>query len=208
MGNIEEDRVVPILKGLQAWQAMDADRTLTTFGICCTEFNEGNPLLLAKLYTSGLLAEASPAEIVGVLGSFLWDREAESKTVHPRTLGPFVTDLVKQVLMTIDEWGQNGVRIDRECGITSPDAFWSLTTLWVEIGTKWYIGESAAALRNQYDIFEGNLMRGILKLAALVHEWTAVATYRADVAMLDKCKSISEGLLRDVAVPESLYLRM
>ena len=71
-----------------------------------------------------------------------------------------------------------------------------------------YDGESAAALRKDYDIFEGNLMRGILKLAALVNEWTAVATYRADVAMLDKCRSISEGLLRDVAIPESLYLRM
>ena len=208
MGNIEEDRVQPILRGLLAWLAIEPDRTLTTFGVCCTEFNEGNPLLLAKLYTSGLLTDASPAEIVGVLGSFIWDRESESKTVHPRSLGPVISDLVKQVLVTIDEWGQAGVRIDRECGVSSPDAFWSLTTLWTEVGTKWYLGESAAALRKHYDIFEGNLMRGILKLAALVNEWTAVATYRADVAMLDKCRSISEGLLRDVAIPESLYLRM
>jgi superfamily II RNA helicase len=206
--DVEVCRVAPIVRGLEELGCVGVDRVLTAFGTCCTEFNEGNPLLLGRLYTSGLLASASAAEIVGVLGSFIVDREAEEKTVHPRSLGPIVSDKVKEVLMTIDEWGQEGVRIDRKCGIVSPDAYWSLTTLWVEIGTQWYLGESAAALRLKYDIYEGNLMRGILKLVALVNEWMSVATFCADVHMLDTCRDISGTLMRDLAQPESLYLTM
>jgi hypothetical protein len=51
-------------------------------------------------------------------------------------------------------------------------------------------------------------MRGILKLAALVNEWISVATFTADVDMLDKLKDAPAKLLRDIAVPESLYLRL
>lgn len=205
--NVEEDRVNPILAGLASWGAL-TESTLTPFGICATEINEGNPLLIAKLYTSGLLKDASPCEIVGVLGSFIIDREAEEKTMHPMSLGPMYTDFVKKVLVTIDEWGQEGVRIDAKHGIVSPDGYWSLTTLWTEIGTRWFSGTSAAELRSHFDVYEGNLMRGLMKLAALTNEWIALATLQADVDMLDKCKDIVVGLMRDIAQPESLYLTL
>ena len=207
--SVETERVAPILKALEAWGAFcfGEDRELSPFGICATEINEGNPLLIAKLYLSGLLKGASAAEIVGVLGAFLVDREAQEKTVHPLSLKS-VSDLVKTTLVAVDEWGCDGVRIDRTCGIDSPEGFWSLTTLWTEIGTLWFQGETASALTQRFDIYEGNLMRGLLKLAALVNEWIALATYRADVDMLETCKDISINLLRDIAQPESLYLRL
>ena len=205
-GSVENERVKPILGALTSWGALD--KTLTPFGICATEINEGNPLLIAKLYETGLLKDASAQEIVGVLGAFIVDREAQEKTVHPMSLGPSISDLVKRVLVQVDEWGQEGVRIDSMHRIDSPEGFWSLATLWTEIGTLWYLGETASAITGRFDIYEGNLMRGLLKLAALVNEWTSVATYKADVDMLDKCKEIGLGLLRDIAQPESLYLRL
>jgi superfamily II RNA helicase len=209
--NIEDERVRPIVEALVDWGAvtMDNERpTLTPFGVCATELNEGNPLLIAKLYTSGLLKDATASEIVAVLGSCIMDREAEEKTVHPRNLGPHISDRVKDALLQIDEWGRDGVRIDRTHGIVSPDGFWSLTTLWCEIGVLWIEGETARAILDRFDIYEGNLMKGLLKLTAIVNEWIAVATYKADVDMLEKCKNISQTMLRDIAQPESLYLRL
>jgi superfamily II RNA helicase len=205
--SVEHERVEPIRKALEAWGAFTEDRSLSPFGICATEINEGNPLLIAKLYLSGHLRGATAAEIVGVLGAFLVDREAQEQTVHPLSL-KCVTDRVKTTLVAVDEWGCEGVRIDRSCGIDSPDGFWSLATLWTEIGTLWFQGETASALTQRFAIYEGNLMRGLLKLAALVNEWIALATYRADVDMLETCKDISITLLRDIAQPESLYLRL
>lgn len=205
--SVESERVEPILRALRDWGAL-TENSLSPFGICATEINEGNPLLIAKLYDSGLMAEFLPVEIVGVLGSFIVDRESEGKTIHPMALGNSISDRVKKVLVQIDEWGQDGVYIDRRNGVTSPDGFWSLTTLWVEIGTLWFSGETAPCITQRFDIYEGNLMRGLLKLGALVNEWITVATYKADVSMLDKCRDIGVGLLRDIAQPESLYLRL
>jgi superfamily II RNA helicase len=180
---------------------------LTYFGTCATEINEGNPLLMAKLYESGLLADASLEEIVAVLGAFLVDKEAVEKGSHPTALP--LSQRVKDVLMTVDDWGARGVEIDRTHGITSPDGYWNLATLWVEIGHAWASQtESAASIAQRFEMYEGNLMRGLLKLMNLVNEWIALATFKCDVGALEKLKDVQTVMMRDIAQPESLYLRM
>jgi len=55
---------------------------------------------------------------------------------------------------------------------------------------------------------EGNLMKGLLKVANLVREWKAMATVRGDVDMLKTMDGVEGRLLHGIAVPESLYLRL
>ena len=211
--SITTTRIQPILDALADWGALtiqDAATTpsLTSFGILATEANEGNPLLMAKLYESQLLKGASATEIVGTLAAFIVDREAESKTVHPSSLSPAITQKVKSTLCDIDEWGCKGVRIDQKHGIQSPPGFWNLTTLWVEIATAWMNGAEACELSKTHDIYEGNLMRGLHKVASITNEWISMLTYKADVDMLHTLKDVQTTLLRDIAQPESLYLRL
>jgi superfamily II RNA helicase len=201
------ERVDPVLNALKSWGALEDDRrTLTKFGIYATEINEGNSLLIAKLYDSQLLKNATEEEIVTVLGSFIVDGEALTKSSHPTEIP--VSDTIRETLLKIDEWGCQGVQIDKEFGITSPDSFWSLATLWVQIAQDWLAGASAAHISKTYDIYEGNLMRGLHKLVSLVNEWTAVATINGDVDMLAKLRATPQKLTRDIAIPESLYLRL
>jgi superfamily II RNA helicase len=212
-----ETRINPLIKALRAHGALletaetaETAETpkLTEFGIAATEVNEANPLLLAKLYLSGLLAKASMAEIVGVLGAFIVDREAEEKTQHPRALPTPITPLMNDVLMAIDGWGQKGAETDRNAGIESPQGYWSLTTLWVQVGMEWVEGAEAAQLASKYELYEGNLMKGLLKLANIVNEWISIATLRSDVDMLETMKTAQTALIRDIVQPESLYLRL
>jgi superfamily II RNA helicase len=201
------ERVDPVLNALKSWGALEDDRhTLTKFGIYATEINEGNSLLIAKLYDSQLLKNATEEEIVTVLGSFIVDGEALTKSSHPTEIP--VSDTIRETLLKIDEWGYQGVQIDKEFGITSPDSFWSLATLWVQIAQDWLAGASAAHISKTYDIYEGNLMRGLHKLVSIVNEWTAVATINGDVDMLAKLRETPQKLTRDIAIPESLYLRL
>ena len=51
-------------------------------------------------------------------------------------------------------------------------------------------------------------MRGLHKLTNLVNEWNAMATIVGDVDMLSKLESTPAKLTRDIAIPESLYLRL
>ena len=209
--DVESVRVAPIMCALAEWGAVvpgPGIPKLTTFGTLATEINEGNPLLIAQLYQSKLLASATERDIVSVLGAFIVDRESEEKTVHPHDLPIHISDTVKDVLLTIDGWGNKGASIDRKFRIASHESYWSLTTLWVEIGHVWLNGVSAAEIAERYEIYEGNLMRGLHKLASLVNEWIALATFSADVDMLEKLKDTPQKLYRDIAQPESLYLRL
>lgn len=206
----ETSRVAHLLKALEAWKAVTLDAegtpTLTEFGTMATEANEGNPLLMARLYESGLLKDAPPEEIVGVLATFIVDREALDKSVDPRDLN--ITARMKSILFQIDDWGQEGRAIDAKYGIDSPPEFWCLSTFWVNIATEWMMDATAPELLASHEVYEGNLMKGLLKVASLVNEWITIATYKADVDMLHRMRGTPEYFLRDIAQPESLYLRL
>ena len=203
-----DDKVAPVLAALRRHGALSDAETpfLTPYGTLATEINEGNPLLIARLYDSALLSKASAEEIVGVLGCFITEREALEKTTHPDHLS--ATALTKSTLIELDSWAQEGLRIDAECRVQSPQEFWSLSTLWVEIAAEWLGGGEAGVIAAKYSIYEGNLMRGFLKLANLLNEWIALATLRADIDMLERLRDVPARLQRDIAVPESLYLRL
>jgi superfamily II RNA helicase len=209
---VEPARVLPLLEALGEWGALkengDAPPSLTPFGVLATEVNEGNPLIMARLFEAQVLKDATPDEIVGVLGSLIVEREALDKSLHPRSLPAPVTPRVVETLLLMDEWCSQGVAIDARYSVGSPEEYWSLSTLWVQIGMEWYAGASAADLCTRYEMFAGNLMRGLLKLANLVNEWISLATFTADVDMLERLKEAPARLLRDIAVPESLYLRL
>lgn len=214
-------RLEPILAALDEWGAFEPlhipecpgvakpTPTMTRFGILATEVNECNPLIVAKLYESQIVKDVPAHQIVAILAATIVDRESLDKTVHPYELPPLIPTDVKQALVKMDEWGQCGTRIDAKYGIESPEYFWSLSTLWVQIAYDWIVHKkSAAEIASTYGIYEGNLMRGIHKLSAIVNEWISIATFLADVDMLEKMKNVPELILRDIAVPESLYLRL
>lgn len=198
-------RVEPTMNALTAWGALE-NYNITSFGLLATEVNEANPLLLAKLYASGCLKEATATEIVQVLGSFLVDKEALDKSQDPSSLP--LSEVVKNTMYAVDDWGRFGTKQDREYGVDSPEEFWSLSTFWCLIAGDWYRGDTAAEIATRYDIYEGNLMRGLHKLTNIVNEWCAMATIRGDVDMLQKLADTPTRLLRDIAIPESLYLRL
>jgi superfamily II RNA helicase len=115
---------------------------------------------------------------------------------------------VTDSLLKLDCWGRFGMEQDDKYYISSSETYWNLSTLWICIAREWLSGEYAAQIIKKYDIYEGNLMRGLHKLANLVNEWNAMATIVNDVDMLHKMESIPTRILRDIAIPESLYLRL
>ena len=68
-------------------------------------------------------------------------------------------------------------------------------------------GVSASALLKETGMFEGNFIKGILTLNQLVREWISLATYDANIEMLALFVGIEAKLLRDIVVPESLYVK-
>ena len=51
-------------------------------------------------------------------------------------------------------------------------------------------------------------MRAVLRVANMVDEWTAVATLAEDLETLEKLHDVKPRLIRDILVPDSLYLHL
>lgn len=178
---------------------------LTERGILATEINEAHPLLLTRIFEEGICSHLSGKEILAILASFVAEKEKEVPLLEqlaiPKHLLP--------VFYKIDDFTQEYMRIEKKYGIISPNDFWSLNTAWIEPVWRWIEGgETAGTICEEYGIYAGNFVRGILKVSNILEEWTNLATYTKNVEMLQKLEGLQEKLVRDLVVPESLYLRI
>ena len=106
----------------------------------------------------------------------------------------------------IQETAAQCQRDEGAAGFYSPNGFWTLSTLWVSITKAWLAGEGLSQLATTYGLFEGNIQRGLLRVASLLEEWGAIATLRSDIDTLEKLSGLR--LLRDEVIVDSLYLRL
>ncbi len=202
-----ESRLEPVLEGLRAWEFLHpSDFHLTQKGILATEVNEGNPFLMTELYLSGILKGATGQEVVIALSAMYADKEAREKSelIQIRHF----SSPVLESLQFLDNLGHKGEQIDRTVGVHSSEDFWEVAPFWMELVHRWMGGEDAAVLTSTYELYEGNFMRGLLKIANLVNEWISMATFCGDVDMLETMKDVPGQLLRGIAQPESLYLTL
>jgi hypothetical protein len=65
---------------------------------------------------------------------------------------------------------------------------------------------SLSVICTEFELYEGNFVKAILKVQAILQEWTTLATYKQDLEMLELLRDFT--LVRDVVVPASLYLTM
>ena len=215
------ERVGPVLKALQEWEYLqledvgegDVKRkngTLTHRGILATEVNEGNPVLMTELYLSGLLRDATATEIVQTLAAFVVDRDVQKRcTEDPEGYDWGVTEgVLARAAAFLKTTARRGVILDRQYGVASPETFWDIAPFWPTLAGAWMEGAEAGVLTRDHALFDGNFMRGILKIYNLVEEWQSMATFCGDVAMLDRLREVPQTLLRGVVQPESLYLRL
>jgi superfamily II RNA helicase len=197
-----ETDVEPTLKALTAMGLLDASGELTALGTAATEVNEGHPILMSKLYKAGTMQAFGPDEVLVVLAAFL-----EGDTESPDQLQ--VPKACIDTLYVIDGIAKECCRLERDCRVVSPDGFWDLSTKWIEPMWRWLTEDvSVATLCAEYEVFEGNFMRSLLKLASLLEEWRSLATLSNDVEILDRFRDVEKRLLRGVAVCDSLYLRI
>jgi len=88
------------------------------------------------------------------------------------------------------------------------DNYWGLSLAWVEPVWRWLQGETSATICTDYGIYEGNLMRTVLRIANVADEWINLATYCEDTEMVAQMSEVKGQLLREIAVTDSLYLRI
>ena len=187
---------------LRDWGFLPADGAegLTELGICATEVAEGHNILMPLLAVEGRLADLTAEEIACVLAGFL--REG-GKDVEVTLETSGVRREALDALYWINDRALSLQRSERE---PSPESFWNLSALWVCVTARYVAGCTVTQIAEEFGLFEGNVQRGLMRVANLLEEWSAICEIRRDLAGLEKVRALC--FLRDDIIVDSLYLRL
>ena len=179
---------------------------LTLKGLLATEVNEGHPILMTELFLSRLAHPLTGAELAATLSVFLEDF---NKEVSPRLKDLQIPDIILPILESVNVNAGRLGDIEYKVGAAKSPDDWNLSIQWTEPVYRWLTEPDIhiATLCQDYGTFEGNLVRGFLKLTNLLDEWTSMATFCEHADQLEKITEIKALLVRGLVLPTSLYLR-
>ena len=190
---------VPFLANLQRLGYADGE-TLTEMGVLASEINEGNPLVMSTMFTRGF--GLPRAELVALLSCFV---EGE-KTEEAITVSSLrVPETLRNALLAVHTIAQDLYAHENP---KSQPEYWAIHNYWPEIVYHWMRGEEMGILCAQYELYEGNFMKAILKTANIVDEWVTLATICKNLEVLETLRDIRVDLVRGLVIPDSLYLRL
>jgi len=178
---------------------------LTKKGILATECNEGHTILTAEFYSRQLHKNLSGQELLAAMACLINEKETDAT---PSLESMNVSDEMKNVLHNLDNLTKDILRLESAKNIYSRESYWSLSTTWIEPIWRWLNGDNASQICSDYGLFEGNFVRAVLRIANMADEWTAMATFSEDIELLEKLKGIRANLVRDIIIPDSLYLHI
>jgi superfamily II RNA helicase len=173
---------------LQKTGYIRSNGSLSIMGTLAAEIYEGNPLLMSYAYTKKLFHKYSAEEITIFLSIFLETDGFED--VSYLILPTHPTYELQQYELKLSHY--------------ETDSQQKISLFWCDLIKDWIEGETSKNICENYNINEGTLVKNILKLNNLVDEWRNLATIIEDLDMLDKMRNIN--LIREIVVPESLYL--
>jgi superfamily II RNA helicase len=145
-----------------------------------------------------------PKEVLAVLASCIVDGKKQEKEPSVNELN--VTDKVKDALHTLSDLWCQLTAIEKKKGAKYTP--WELGTFWIDPIWRWMEGESIATLCSDYGIYEGNLIRSVLKLQSMLEEWRSLAGYSEHLDVLDSLRDADSLLVRESVIQDSLYLHL
>ena len=177
--------------------------TLTTKGILATEINESDSLLVSQLYMIKDYKNMKDKEVLAVLASCIMDGKKEEE---PPLSQLNIPDKVKEALLTLNDLWYDLTKIEKEKGAQHTE--WKLGTFWIDPMWRWMEGEAISVLCADYGIYEGNMIRSVLKLQSMLEEWRSLVTYCGDLDILHSLRDSHNLLIRDSVIQDSLYLHL
>ena len=184
------------------------DGHLSPHGLLASEINEGHPFMMTQLFLkeSKPLKPLSQKNILTCLSIFLGEKRDDA------VQNPYDLNVDKEVIETIlfmNNCAKEVIGAEKKYGLPYDGAFWEMSLEWVEPISEWLSSDiSLPELAGSYQLFEGNVMKALMKLAGLVEEFQAMASLNGEVEMLRVLEGARELVLRDIVLAESLYLRI
>jgi superfamily II RNA helicase len=176
-----------------------------TLAVISTEINESHCIVVPKVYLSGALNSLSSEDLCIYFACFIKD-----SGVNPEPNIDEISGFSKELdtaLYRTDDIITELMEIEKKVGAESPGDYWSLSTGWIEVMMAWFRGDAIGKICEDYGIYEGNLMRTVLRISNIVEEVRNMATYFEHLDFIAKLGEIEKHLIREFVI-DSLYIRV
>ena len=200
-----QNDILPTLDALEKMGFMAGDSSsLTPLGIMATEVNEGHAILMPLTFERGIKLD-SAEEMLAFLAVFLGEpaKDASKKPLQ-------IPGTILKALKTVEEIAATCKQTEKAANVLTATNwdYWELNYQFVEIVWRYVNGEEIAAICADYEIFEGNLIRILLKMGNILQEWQVLATITKNVEQLEMLSDAASLLAVGTIGSESLYLRL
>ena len=181
----------------------DSPLRLTALGTMATEVNEGHSILMPLIFQQRIFHALTGEEILVCLAAFLGEAKSDERPASVSALDiPAKTRAALGAVERLASASASASALDKNT------TYWAINTGFVEPVWRWLDGATMADLSSTYALYEGNILRILLKLVNILEEWRNLATLAADTDMLERMRGLETTILRGVAVCDSLYLRL
>ena len=182
------------------------DYKLSKIGRIIAETNECNPFLLGELVQSNYFDDLTFSELVGVLSIFL----AEGKSREDIYVDDLICNIsCKEILNNLETHVESYLNKETELNNKLPYPTWLSWTLDLTTFNSvksWADGLSWAHIAVEFDGFQGNFIKTILRVTNLMKNIESIARIFNNAKLLNTIDGYQEKLIRDIVITDSLYL--
>ena len=202
------ERKIKVLEQLGFLKPLDDPKahtkdSLTTMGVLATELNESDALLISQFYLTAKAKELTPEELLCILAGCIMDGKMDSENSLSDIKVP---QAVKDSLYGLTELWDKLRKVEVEQH--SSQSKWKMSTAWIGPMWDWINGDAVATICQTYGIYEGNLIRSVLKLQNMLDEWRSMSAFCEHTDIMDKFRDAHHLLVREAVIQDSLYLHM
>ena len=177
-----------------------AEEPVPLLGQMASETAEGHCILMPLLAMSDKTKDLTAEEIACLLAGFLHESSGGPKDREPTLADTGLRREALDVLYWVDDRTNALMDTEERAGVSSPADFWRLSALWVAVTARWISGSGLTEIAAEFGLFEGNVQRGLLRVANILEEWATVCELRRDLAGLEKIRAFR--FLRDEIVTD------
>ena len=177
-------------------------------GLTAMNIGEADEILMTEMIYSGELENMTKEEIITSLSIFVdeKDKESEEKYIQDLDVSMKVKNIYRRMKRYVEEITDLEVR--NELNIHN-DFYYEdcLTMDMIEPTWIWINGGSMAELYNKTEIYEGNFVRGMMRLNQLVDTYIKICMEMGKLEIVEKMEGYNRLIIRDFTTVNSLYVR-
>jgi superfamily II RNA helicase len=197
------NKIINILKN----GYLDDNNKLTDKGLIAIEINDCNPIIFTEIIYNKYLEDCNFEEIIAILASFIEEKSTNNSYFSTNDLSDIIPDNVIELLSYIDDENNYMIDLEKDAQLNIPmENKYKINLDFIKPAYMWAKGYTIKQIYQITDIYEGNFVRGILRINKMVENMLNIAENLKYYKLKKILEGYEEKLIRDIVTINSLYI--